>query len=101
MSKATKVFLILFVSVFTAGVAANIICEIFKTRLQKTLFCRLNTAFLSGRLLPDPFSLQKTFHKAETFSAKFPTIRVKAHRAKKERRKNHGNRTKRYIRAGL
>lgn len=30
MSKATKVFLILFVSVFTAGVAANIICEIFK-----------------------------------------------------------------------
>lgn len=34
MSKATKVFLILFVSVFTAGVAANIICEIFKTRLQ-------------------------------------------------------------------
>lgn len=35
MSKATKVFLILFVSVFTAGVAANIICEIFKTRLQK------------------------------------------------------------------
>ena len=34
MSKATKVFLILFVSVFTAG-AANIICEIFKTRLQK------------------------------------------------------------------
>ena len=31
MSKATKVFLIL----FTAGVAANIICEIFKTRLQK------------------------------------------------------------------
>ena len=35
MSKATKVFLILFVSVFTAGVAANIICEIFKKRLQK------------------------------------------------------------------
>ena len=34
MSKATKVFLIL-LSVFTAGVAANIICEIFKTRLQK------------------------------------------------------------------
>lgn len=35
MSKGMKVFLILFVSVFTAGVAANIICEIFKTRLQK------------------------------------------------------------------
>ena len=72
MSKATKVFLILFVSVFTAGVAANIICEIFKTRrFYQDGFCR-------------PFSLQKTFHKAETFSAKFPTIRVKAHRAKRK-----------------
>ena len=58
MSKATKVFLILFVSVFTAGVAANIICEIFKTRLQKY------------------YSV-----------AKFPTIRVKAHRAKRKEEK--------------
>lgn len=55
MSKATKVFLILFVSVFTAGVASNIICEIFKTRTSEILFCRLNTAFLSGRLLPSFF----------------------------------------------
>ena len=100
MSKATKVFLILFVSVFTAGVAANIICEIFKTRLQKYYSVDQTQRFYQDGFCR-PFSLQKTFHKAETFSAKFPTIRVKAHRAKKERRKNNGNRTKRYIRAGL
>ena len=50
MSKATKVFLILFVSVFTAGVAANI-----QNKTSEILFCRLNTAFLSGRLLPSFF----------------------------------------------
>ena len=58
MSKATKVFLILFVSVFTAGVAANIICEIFKTRLQKYYSVGYSWQRLSGWLLPS-FSLQK------------------------------------------
>ena len=35
MSKNVKIFLIVFFSVLTAGVAANIISEIFKTRLNK------------------------------------------------------------------
>lgn len=35
MSKGLKIFLIIFFSVLTAGVAANIISEIFKTKLNK------------------------------------------------------------------
>lgn len=35
MNKGMKVFLIIFASVFAAGVAANIFCEIFKTKLNK------------------------------------------------------------------
>lgn len=35
MNKGFKVFLLIFVSVLTAGVAANIISEIFKTKLNK------------------------------------------------------------------
>lgn len=35
MNKGVKIFLIIFVSVLTAGVAANLLTEIFKTKLNK------------------------------------------------------------------
>lgn len=35
MSKGVKFFLVIFVSVLTAGITANIISEIFKTKLNK------------------------------------------------------------------
>lgn len=35
MNKGLKIFLIIFVSMVTAGVAANLISEIFKTKLNK------------------------------------------------------------------
>ena len=56
MSKATKVFLILFVSVFTAGVAANIICVFIRTAsavlfLYKKLSTKLKPFQQNSRLL--------------------------------------------------
>ncbi|MGN0594106.1 MAG: hypothetical protein ACI4I6_03020 [Hominimerdicola sp.] len=35
MSKGMKIFLIIFASVFAAGVTANVVSEIFKTKLNK------------------------------------------------------------------
>lgn len=35
MNKGLKIFLIIFVSVLTAGVAANLLTEVFKTKLNK------------------------------------------------------------------
>lgn len=35
MSKKLKIFIFIFTSVFAAGIAANIVCEIFRTKFKK------------------------------------------------------------------
>lgn len=35
MSKKVKIFFLVFTSVFVAGVAANVVCEVFRTKFKK------------------------------------------------------------------